>query len=658
MSTCLLLTTDSMAQVPAEEVAGKLTGEETLFLDLSESGVQTTLPGSWNRLQSLDLFQPDAFRDDLLNFLEEWPKKTILDGKSFDDLFRRIDGHSLWWTSVGCSRVSSRSPVRELKKLWILDRALRKTKVDRIILHCKSHDLEIAIRRRCSDEGIAVEPLEPKQKQDQQPDSLGAIWLVSQLGRLVAIPPKTLVYACLVRLFSRCPAESQSDGQKPAVLFKPKLSRNVDLTDDGVALPYWESFLEELRVQFPDVRQKFMLYVQSGKQSRLRIIAWLRTTGARLMRELDGAVPPPDRYTGLATWCRALPSQIAALFRFRRLLRLEPFKSTFTFAKTDVSSVMLPHLRRTIENMAEWERQVAKLVVSCAKIRNLKMVFVLGEFYPGPMRFVAAAKRLGIPVVAAQHGTIFPSHYVYTVPKGHVEGAPIPDYFAAYGQYSKEVLCDLGAYPEDRVWIIGSPRMDHLVKNPPGGTAARQRLELPADKKIVLIATHTPSTYPWFGETVKAVFDSTANRDDCLVCVKTHPGDKGGKERYSLAAREAGNTAVRFYDDRFDDLLAACDLLISGSSTTVLEATLLGKPTICANFSEEPDRYPYVADGASLPARSPQELGQSLDKLLSDGSDSEIDTRRQAFLTRHLGPTANGRGVDALIECVKPVLAP
>jgi len=198
--------------------------------------------------------------------------------------------------------------------------------------------------------------------------------------------------------------------------------------------------------------------------------------------------------------------------------------------------------------------------------------------------------------------------------------------------------------------------MDYLVKDPPDKTDARKQLGLPVDKKIVLVATHTYRTYPWFYQVVKAVFEVTRNRSNCLVCVKTHPGDSSMTESYKEEAKHAGNIFVKFYANQFDELLAACDVLISGSSTTVLQATLLGRATICANFSEEPDRYPYVKHGASLPARDSQELSHSLDVLLSDAGSSDADRRRRAFLCRHLGPTVDGRSANTLMEFVRPLL--
>jgi hypothetical protein len=276
------------------------------------------------------------------------------------------------------------------------------------------------------------------------------------------------------------------------------------------------------------------------------------------------------------------------------------------------------------------------------------------------MTNIAAARRLGIPTIGYQHGTIFPMHLIYTLPRSQVEGAPVPDYFAAYGSFAKEVVSEHGAYPAERVWIVGSPRFDRLVRSRVESNAARRSLGLSPGKKIILVATQN---YPWFQEAVRAVLAAVKEREDCVTCIKTHPIDVP-LSVYEDLASQMGVHEARFFDDRFDELLGACDVLISGSSTTVLEAILLGKKAICVNLSGEPDRYPYVADGGALAGRSPEEVHASLEKALSDaepvseivgGPDERAEARRR-FLTRHAGPSADGEGAATLARWIRDLV--
>ena len=153
-----------------------------------------------------------------------------------------------------------------------------------------------------------------------------------------------------------------------------------------------------------------------------------------------------------------------------------------------------------------------------------------------------------------------------------------------------------GAYPAERVWVTGGLWLDYLVAAPPDGGSARQRLKLPMDQRLILVATQP---YPWFPTAVRAVLEACKSVPDCTVCVKLHPNDFP-LDLYRTMVRETGADNVRLFETDFYELLAACDVLISGSSTAVLEAIVLGRKTICINFSSEPDKFPYVEDGGAL----------------------------------------------------------
>ena len=86
---------------------------------------------------------------------------------------------------------------------------------------------------------------------------------------------------------------------------------------------------------------------------------------------------------------------------------------------------------------------------------------------------------------------------------------------------------------------------------------------------------------------------------------------------------------------------------------------MLNRTTVCVNFSDEPDRYPYVEDGASLPGRTVEELKSSLQQALSEDCRGDFQRRRQDFLHRHAGPTTEGAGASTLVEffgrsCLNP----
>jgi hypothetical protein len=420
--------------------------------------------------------------------------------------------------------------------------------------------------------------------------------------------------------------------------------REIRLEANRVRLDLWTRMCEVLSSRADHVRQLFLLHTNAQRMGRRRLVAGLFHSAWPVLRRLEGALPLPERFACWEHWPKAAVRQAAAAFRYVRLEGREEFRRSFELAGCDLAPLYVPLLRQAVRRIATWSLAVAAAAKSLAWAGNVKAVLAYGEMYGLGQVVVAAARRRRIPVIGIQHGTLFPMHLVYTLPPGQVAGAPMPDFFAAYGEYAREVMSRDGAYPAERVWVTGGPRFDRLVLAPPDRDQARSHLHLPLDKTIVLFATQK---YPWFLEAGRALFAALARRDDCLVCVKTHPADVP-LERYRALAEEAGAGNVRYFSDRFDQLLAVCDVLVSGSSTAVFEAILLGRRTICVNFSDEPDRYPYVADGGSLSAQNADQLRQAVDRAIALDAQADWESGRRRFLLRHAGASAAGEAAETL----------
>ncbi|MCA9136336.1 MAG: CDP-glycerol glycerophosphotransferase family protein [Planctomycetales bacterium] len=635
----------------SDAVVHPLDGKAVYFFDVNQSAASDALPKGWNRIDASIYFDPDAFRREFLHFLESAPQTKVIDGKSIEESFTHLDGYSVWWTSVGAMRNPNRTPVRDLQALWIIDRVITDLKPTQVVVAGLSKTLRACVASRCKHSNISIESLDRPNVLERE--SAGILWVIRHAYRLACRPIKEIVIATIARIFLRIASESSSERCQPAICFRPRITRSVEIHNGRPELPFWSDFCEDLSKTRPDIKQKFLLRQKEGNAGARGVISWLRNEGRPLYDSFEGAIRPAISYTSLRRMIAAAPVQIAAMLRFRGIQRSGGFDQAFRFANANVTACCVPPLRKAIETMAIWECESEQIYKAIKNAGNVKAILVLAEFYQGVMPGIAATRRLGIPTIGIQHGTIMPMHLVYTVPAGHVTNAPVPDFFASYGPYATHVVSTIGKFPQERVWEVGAPRLDHLVSSPRDKWAARQSLELQQNQKVVLIATQT---YPWFPEAVGAVIVAAKDHQNCIVCIKTHFGDRNRLPRYKELADQYGMERMLFFTERFDDLLAACDILVSATSTTLLEASLLGIQSICVNFSSEPDRYPYVEDGASLPGRSADEIKQSLDFLLSGKRNERLIERRNAFLARHAGPTASGKGSEELVGRISELI--
>ncbi len=623
-------------------------------LNLDADSADRSLPDNWQSVATGELLDGDALRDDFLAFLDAWPRRVLFGGKSFDQLFSRPGGYSLWWTGPGAERHPDAGVFPKLKVLWIADRAIRRHSPERVLIYTRQPDVAHALASRCEREECLYEFLPGSADGSLDPCPSGLSWFCVSLLWLLAWPWYVLVRAVFARLMTPGlknpgPKNLGTRGSAPSIVYSSEFFRSSQIEQGRVSVCFWDGLRSALAKADPLMQCVYLPTILfPGRYREYRSVGRLYHTGWRLLRQLSNIAPMRERYAALGAQLRTAPSHLAALIRYWRLERTGEYRNSFVFANADVAALYVPSLRRTFSRFGVWAQAVAAITKSIKAVGEVRVVLVTEEMYQSGMLLIAAAKRLGIPVVGVQHGTIFPLHLNYTIPPGHLEGAPAPDYFAAYGQQAKDTVSKYGAFPRDRVWITGSPRFDSLVNDPPDAASARAELGLPSRKKIVLLATQD---YPWFQRVAEAVFTALGNSSEHLICVKTHPRDVP-LDVYRQIARRTETENVRFFNDHFDRLLTACDVLVSGSSTTVFEAILLGRKAICANFSEEPDRYPYSRDGGALAARSEPQMRESLEHIFREDRAEDLAGRREEFLRQHAGPSAEGRAAETLAGLV------
>ncbi len=618
-------------------------------LNLDPQGGNLSLPDPWECIEVADLLDVDALRHDFMAFLDAWPRKPLVDGRSFDEMFRRPEGYSLWWTGPGTERHPDRGLFPKLKILWVFDRAVKSLSPDRILLHTRQSDVARCLVSRCRQDDSVFEFLAGSVAGTHSPWQGRIRWLVRSLICWLGWPWLTAVRALSARVWARPPRGLKHGQDTPAVVISSELFRCFHVADGRVTLSHWRELCGVLEGGGDRSRLFFLLSLGDlGGSQGYRAVLHIHHTGWRLLRRFPKAAAVRDIHFAWGAQLRGALGHLASIQRYYRLERLPVFRQSLWFAGADVSSIYVPRLRRVVMRMGQWTQVVGATVQATRAFGEVGVMVVNEEMYESGAQVIAAAAQLGIPTVGVQHGTIFPMHLVYAIPPGHVEGAPIPDYFAVYGEYVKETVSIHGAYPAERVWVVGGPKFDQLGNGPPCASSARERLGLPAGKRVVLIATQC---YPWFQQVARAVFEAVKNETDCVVCLKTHPRDVP-LDVYRRIAQEVGAENVRYFNDQFDDLLAACDVLVSGASTSVLEAIVLGRRAICANFSAEPDRYPYVADGGAIGAHTPEEMRAALREVFSPDHQAELKVRQAKFLQRHVGPAREGRAAKVLAEMI------
>jgi hypothetical protein len=266
--------------------------------------------------------------------------------------------------------------------------------------------------------------------------------------------------------------------------------------------------------------------------------------------------------------------------------------------------------------------------------------------------WMAAARRLGIPIIAVQHGIINRHNMEYL----HTRQASllIPDLTCVYGPYEREILLEFGGYRPEEVVITGSSRADPSVSRLPATPTERDdvRRELgvrPGHRMLVVSVAHNPVAGDMYSvERVASLLGGPM--PGIHVVFKLHPRERS-KAPYEAVleglARAQGYeppamSSVRDFD--LYRLLRSADAHLGFYSTVLTDAIVAGTPNLIAVGQAFGDMLDYIPARVAVPVASVEDVRAFMrDPAPLDPAD------REAFLALHFrtGDTT-GRIVEAM----------
>jgi hypothetical protein len=271
--------------------------------------------------------------------------------------------------------------------------------------------------------------------------------------------------------------------------------------------------------------------------------------------------------------------------------------------------------------------------------------------------WMAAAHDLGIPVVAVQHGLIYPGHTTYRVPD--TVGVTRPDCTCVFGTYERDVLVRDCYYDPTSVIVTGSPRAE--PGDPSWASSATERdgvrraLGVAAsDRLLVVSVVHNPVAGDIYSvEMVARLLGGPL--PGVHVVFKLHPQETGATPFEAVLAglARAGRydpppmTSIRDID--LYRLLRSADAHLGLYSTVLTDAVVVGLPNLIATGQAFSDLLGYVPAGVATPVSSIEELRAAM----ADPRPPDPE-RRTAFLADHFEPgDAAGRIADVIGQAAR-----
>lgn len=290
-----------------------------------------------------------------------------------------------------------------------------------------------------------------------------------------------------------------------------------------------------------------------------------------------------------------------------------------------------------------WAEASQRALDACAPA----VVLTFHVYGPVVMPLLVAARQRDIPCLCLQHGAIGPRYLTI----------PCPPYAEklVFGDYARGIMqqtCPDGT----PVTVTGHCLYDDAQS----GVRPEPRPEVAQLAKgvrglVVLCAQFNESTYYdperwWMAEVARACRELGVR-----LAVKVHPSDSpSAVARYHTLERPGDDRVLVIPHGQYplDELLAACDVMVTRDSTVVFEANVLDKPVVTVNLSPWDEELPYAATGGALGVHRFEEIQPALDRALFDPLTREdLAEARPEFLRLHTGPR-DGRATARICDCI------
>ncbi len=274
------------------------------------------------------------------------------------------------------------------------------------------------------------------------------------------------------------------------------------------------------------------------------------------------------------------------------------------------------------------------------KTENIDAIVVASDHRATEKTTVTVGNALGIPTLVIQHGVLSTPQLILPVTASKM---------AVMGKIPRDQFVDLGEAP-GRLVVTGSPKYDFLSHRAFDKEKICHKLNLDGSKNIIVLTTQNSPKEE--NETLlRGVLQAMGDLPDVQLVIKPHPVEDEGFHR-SLVKELGTSHVVITKSVALYELLNACDALMTVSSTTALEAMMLGKPVVIINLTGRRELVPYVKSGAALGVYQLGEIITGIKKLLYDQDfRKELEEKRRKFVYEY-AYKMNGRASKRVAELI------
>ncbi|WMJ73285.1 hypothetical protein RCC89_08930 [Cytophagaceae bacterium ABcell3] len=201
-----------------------------------------------------------------------------------------------------------------------------------------------------------------------------------------------------------------------------------------------------------------------------------------------------------------------------------------------------------------------------SKVRP-SIMFLVVNYLPSSFALTSVCKRLGIPVVELQHGTIFKNHMGYSFPDLNIKCKYHPDYIFTFGDFWKNGI--QFPIPSDKVLTMGYPFFSERV--------SKLRADAQNKNVITFISQGT------IGKELAKIALRLRNKlsSDYTINYKLHSSEYSSwRKSYEGLDSSPGINVIENDKQDLYETMVGSELIVGVYSTALYEAIALGVPVV------------------------------------------------------------------------------
>lgn len=232
-------------------------------------------------------------------------------------------------------------------------------------------------------------------------------------------------------------------------------------------------------------------------------------------------------------------------------------------------------------------------------------------------------------------------------------------YIAIAGDWERGVLAERGI-PLDRVITTGHPlvRLTLIA----GNGELRAKFGIAKEAKVILLLTSSQVEHGLWSEAQRDEFiNGIINAVSPLLCksvhlmIKIHPVES--LSYYQDIAKHRKEDMIIGKDMRLVDAINISDVVVvSGYSTTVLEAGIMGKPVLLMHVFDEPENLPYSKMRLALEVLKMGELRLLVKEMLYNQKSREERLGEVKVFFDLNKEFADGKAVERIVALIESMI--